>query len=310
MARPDLPLLGFGLPVSGSWATQHNMVHVAKKADELGYSSLWSFQRLLVPADRDLGPTYRSVHDPLVTLAHVAALTTTIRLGTAVINAPFSPPIVLAKQLTTLDHVSGGRLDAGLGLGWVREEFLAVGVPYAQRGARMEEYLACLRAIWTDDVVSFEGSSYSLPASRVRPQPVQRPHPPILLGGAAEPSLRRAGRLADGWISGSRQDLTQIGAAIATVRSAAEEVARDPDLLRFVVRGLVKVVDSSPSVRRPLEGTVEQVEGDLARLREQGVTEVFLDLNFDPDIGTPDADAERSMSYADTILEEFAPPRS
>jgi probable F420-dependent oxidoreductase len=310
MARPDIPLLGFGLPVSGSWATTRNMVHVAQKADELGYSSLWSFQRLLVPADRDLGPTYRSVHDPLVTLAHVAALTTTIRLGTAVVNAPFTPPIVLAKQLTTLDHLSGGRLDAGLGLGWVREEFLAVGVPYAQRGARMDEYLACLRTIWSDDVASFEGSFYTVPASRVRPQPVQRPHPPILLGGAAEPSLRRAGRVADGWISGSRQDLTQIGAAIATVRSAAQEAGRDPDRLRFVVRGLVKLVDSAGSVRRPLQGTVEQVEEDLARLREQGVTEVFLDLNFDPDIGTPDADAERSMSYADTVLEEFAPPPS
>jgi alkanesulfonate monooxygenase SsuD/methylene tetrahydromethanopterin reductase-like flavin-dependent oxidoreductase (luciferase family) len=110
--------LGFGLPVSGSWATPEAMVRVAQRAEQLGYTSLWTFQRLLHPAEGDWGPMYRSVHDPLVALAYVAAATERVRLGVAIVNVPFYAPIVLAKQLTTLDAVSAGRLDVGLGLGW------------------------------------------------------------------------------------------------------------------------------------------------------------------------------------------------
>src|SRR5205807_6917419 len=128
---------------------------------------------------------------------YVAAATETVRLGVAVVNLPFYAPVVLAKQLTTLDAVSAGRLDVGLGLGWAREEFVATGAPYTGRGARAEEFVACLKAIWTEDPVSYDGEHYQVPPSRVEPKPVQRPHPPVLLGGAAEPALRRAGRVAD-----------------------------------------------------------------------------------------------------------------
>ena len=132
------------------------------------------------------------------------------------VNAPFFSPILLAKQLTTLDELSGGRLDAGLGLGWAEPEFLAAGVPFARRGARIEEFVRCLKAIWTGDVVDFDGEFYRLPAGPGRPAPVQQPHPPLLMGGGAERALRRVGRLADGWISASRHDLRRIGADIAS----------------------------------------------------------------------------------------------
>jgi probable F420-dependent oxidoreductase len=308
-ARGDgLLRLGFGLPVSGSWATPDAMVHVARRAEELGYASLWTFQRLLVPAGRDLGPAYRSVLDPVVALASVAAATRTIRLGTALVNALFTPPVVLAKQLATLDAVSGGRLDAGLGLGWVREEFAAVGVPYESRGARMDDYLRCLRAIWTGDVVSYDGPFYSVPPARALPRPVQRPHPPLLLGGAALAALRRAGRFADGWISSSKHDLTRIGTDGDVVRRAAAEAGKDPAAVRVVVRGLVDLSDAvAEGSRRPLHGSAAQVRGDLDALAEQGVTEVFLDLNFSPRVGSPDADVARSLAYADGVLEAFAP---
>ena len=308
MTPAGLPLLGFGLPVSGSWATRESMAHVALRAEELGYASLWTFQRLLHPAEGEWGPQYHSVHDPIVTLAHVAALTRTVRLGTAIVNAPFLAPIVLAKQLTSLDVVSGGRLDAGLGLGWAAEEFAAAGVPYPRRGDRMEEYLRVLLAIWTEQVVTFQGDFYTVPPSRVRPRPVQRPHPPILLGGFAEPALRRAGRLAAGWISGSRQDLDRIGASIGTVRQAAREAGRDPDGLRFVVRGLVRLTDGPAGPDRPpLHGSAGQIRGDLAALAERGATEVFVDLNFDPQVGSTDADPAASLRYADAVLEALAP---
>jgi probable F420-dependent oxidoreductase len=304
----DLPLLGFGLPVSGVWATPDSMRRTARRAEELGYASLWTFQRVLSPVEIQLDPSYHSVLDPLASLAHVAGHTDTIGLGTATICAPFTAPALLAKALTSVDVLSGGRLTAGLGMGWMRQEYAAAGVPFERRGARMEEYLRCLEAIWTQDPAEFAGEFYSVPRSHVRPSPVQRPHPPILLGGAAAPALRRAGRLAQGWISSSRHDLTRIGADIQTVRDGAREAGRDPEAVRILVRGVVDLIDDAPrEQRRPLQGTREQVLDDLTALREQGVTEVFLDLNFSARVVSPDVDAEAALEYAERVLDAFAP---
>ena len=240
----DLPLLGFGLPVSGDWATPQTMRHVARRAEALGYASLWTYQRLLQPAEGELGPSHRSVLDPIVALTYVAGHTDRIRLGTATICAPFTAPVVLAKSLTSLDVLSDGRLTVGLGMGWLSQEHTAAGVPFERRGARLEEYLRCLEAVWTQDPVEFAGEFYTVPRSHVGPTPVQRPHPPVLLGGTAEPALRRAGRLAQGWIASSRQDLTGIGACISTVRDGARSAGRDPEAVRIVVRAVVDLVDS------------------------------------------------------------------
>jgi len=302
--------LGFGLPVSGSWATGPNQARIARGAEDLGYASLWTFQRLLHPATGDWAPAYHSVADPIVTLAYVAAATERVRLGLAVVNMPFYSPVLLAKALTTLDRVAAGRLDVGLGLGWSREEFAAVGVPYERRGARAEEFLACLRAIWAENVVDFRGEFYEIGPARVEPRPLQRPHPPLLLGGSAETALRRVGRLADGWISGSAHDLSRIGADIDGIRRAALEAGRRPDRLRFVVRGVVRLGSERRGAdgrRRPLTGSLAQIRGDLAALADSGVTEVFLDLNFDPEVVSPEADPEESMRRAGEVLEAFAP---
>jgi probable F420-dependent oxidoreductase len=300
--------LGFAVPVSGSWATPANCGEIALRAEELGYSSLWTFQRLLCPVDDDgqptLPPQYRSVNDPLATLAYLAALTTKPRLGMAVVNMPFYPPIVLAKMLTTIDLLSGGRLDAGLGIGWADEEYAAAGLSKERAAARAEDYLRCLKTIWTDDIVEYESEFYRVPRSRVEPKPVQRPHPPVLLGGAAPPALRRAGRLTAGWVSSSQADLSRIDESIAIVRDAARDAGRDPDELRFVCRGVVKVRTGE---RKPLMGSLDEIRGDLDELATKGVTETFIDLNFDPEIGSPDADPEVSMRRAHEVLEALAP---
>ncbi len=299
--------LGFAVPISGSWASPANCLEIARKAEELGYTSLWTFQRLLSPLDGDaplLAPQYRSVHDPLATLAFLAGQTTSARLGLAVVNMPYYAPIVLAKLLTTIDHLCGGRLDAGLGIGWSPHEFEAVGAPLGERGARAEDFLGCLRAIWTDEVVEYEGKFYRVPRSRVDPKPVQKPHPPVLLGGAAEAALRRAGRLADGWISSSREDLSRIGESVAIVRSAAVDAGRDPAALRFICRGVVKVRTGE---RAPLVGSLDDIGADLVDLATNGITETFIDLNFDPEIGSPDADPAASMRRAHDVLEALAP---
>lgn len=285
------------------------MLRVATRAEQLGYTGLWSFQRLLHPATGDWGPMYHAVHDPLVTLGFVAGATSRIRLGVAVVNMPFYAPITLAKPLTTLDIVSAGRLDVGLGLGWAREEFAAAGVPYERRGARGEDFVRCLQAIWGDNPVSYDGEFFSVPPALVDPKPVQRPHPPILLGGTAEPALQRAGRYADGWVSSSRHDLTRIGEAVSVIKAAADAAGRDAESLRFVVRGVVHLDhNGSPAAdRRPLSGSAGQIRADLESLAAQGITDVFFDPNFDPRIGSPDADPVEAADRADDLLETLAP---
>jgi probable F420-dependent oxidoreductase len=293
--------IGFAVPQSGPWATPENMRRIAVRAQELGYHELWTFQRVLYPVGHSMGPTYRSVHDPLVTLAYLAGITTTIRLGVAVVNA-FAQPVTLAKQLTTLQAVSGGRLTAGLGLGWLPEEFEAAGVGFAHRGSRGEEFVEVLRKAWTDDVVEHRGDFYRVPPSHVDPKP--SPVPPILLGGTAEVALRRAGRLADGWVSSSREDLASVGPRVETVRAAAGEAGRDPAALRIVCRGVTRIGPPAAD-RRPLTGSVDQIRADVCALAAAGVTEVFHDLNFDPAIVT--ASPGEAMDRAEAALEALAP---
>jgi probable F420-dependent oxidoreductase len=305
--------LGFAVPTAGSWATPDRMVELATRAEQLDYASLWTFQRLLFPADEAEAanprwqPVYRSVHDPLVTLSFLAAHTSRARLGIAVLNMPWYSPILLAKLATSLDHVSGGRLDLGLGLGWSQVEYDAAGAPFERRGERADDFLACLRAIWTDDPVDYESEFHLVRQARVHPRPVQQPHPPVLLGGAAPAALRRAGRLSQGWISSSGADLSNIGSQIAIVREAATAAGRDADALRFVCRGVVRVRPAGAEQRRPLTGSLDEVRADLAEIAEQGVTEVFVDLNFDREIGSPDADPDVSMRRAHEVLEALAP---
>jgi probable F420-dependent oxidoreductase len=305
--------LGFAVPTSGSWATPDHMVELAQSAEGLGYASLWTFQRLLFPADDAetanprWQPVYRSVHDPLITLGFLAAHTTRVRLGVAVLNMPWFSPILLAKQATTLDHVSGGRLDLGLGLGWSQLEYDAAGAPFERRGERADDFLACLTAIWTQDPINYVSEFHPVRGAYVHPRPLQQPHPPVLLGGAAPPALRRAGRLAQGWISSSGTDLSTIGTSIAIVRDAATAAGRDAAALRFVTRGVVRVREAGQEQRRPLSGSLEEIRGDLAVIASQGVTELFVDLNFDREIGSPEADPDVSMRRAHEVLDALAP---
>ena len=302
--------IGFGAPVSGAWATPENLADFAARAEQAGYDSLWTFQRLVVPVESHMEPVYHSVLDPIAAHGYVAACTSRIRLGIAVVNLPFVSPAVLAKQAVTLDILSGGRLDLGLGNGWMPEEFEAAGAPMARRGARAAEYVAALHALWADRVTSFSGEFYSVPASRVEPKPVQRPGPPILLGGTARAALERAGRISAGWVTSSRTDLTRIGDGIGIVRSAAREAGRDPETVRIVCRGVVRAgqeVTGRDGARLLLSGSYERIREDTRWLADQGVTEVFYDLNWDPQIGSPDVDPAAAVQRAGEILDALKP---
>ena len=297
--------LGFGIPVSGSWATPANISEIARAAERLGYASLWSFQRTLYPADDSIPVPYRSVHDPIAVSGYLAGVTEQIRIGIAIVNLPFYSPLLLAKMLTSIDVLSEGRLDAGLGLGWNPDEFAAAGVPIERRGARAEDFLAALRTIWTEDPVEYHGEFYDVPPGRVDPRPAQHPHPPILLGGGAEPALRRVGRLADGWISSSRFPAANVPGAVQTIREAAETAHRDPANIRIIIRGSVRVRDNDEE--QALSGTVEKIKRDFEAYAQAGATELFIDLNFDEQIGSPAADPAESMRRAHAALEAFAP---
>jgi probable F420-dependent oxidoreductase len=298
-------LLGFGLPVSGAWAKPQHIRDVAVEAESLGYHSLWSFQRLLHPVDEDWGPAYHAVLDPLAPLAFTAAATTRIRLGVAVVNLPYYSPLLLSKALTTVDVLSDGRLDVGLGIGWSPLEFAGVGASMKGRGARAEEFVAFLDATWTQAEPEFAGEHYTLPRCTVEPKPVQRPRPPVLMGGGADVALRRIGRIADGWISSSRADLATIDRSIDLVRESASEAGRDPATLRFVVRGVVRLTEQDLDERAPLQGSADQVRDDLAALARHGVTELFVDCNWDPE--TVSVDAEAGVAHAMRVLRTLAP---
>ena len=298
-------LISFGAPVSGAWGEPGALGQFAQRAEELGYHGLWAFQRLLVGADQQLGPEYQSVLDPLLALSYAAALTSRIRLGVAVINLPYLAPAYLAKQASTLDVLSHGRAEIGLGTGWSEPEFRATGSDPAPRGRRTEEYLAVLRSLFVDETASFEGQIYSLPPSRMAPRPVQAGGPPILLGGTADAALRRAGRIAAGWVSSSRARLADIERGAQVVRRAAEEAGRDPDEVRIVVRGVVRA--GVRDDRFPLSGDWEQIRAGARLYAEAGVTELFYDLNWDPLVGGPAVDPGAAADRAEEIVTALAP---
>jgi probable F420-dependent oxidoreductase len=226
-------------------------------------------------------------------------MTSTIRLGTAVLIMPYFTPILLAKQLATLDLVSGGRLDVGLGIGWSEDEYEAVGVPFRQRGRRGDEFLRCLKAIWTEDPVEFAGEFYRVPRAQVEPHSVQQPHPPILIGGYGETVIDRVVPFGDGFLGGNVR-LERVQPLIQKLAEAAERARRDPRTLHIVCRGSFRLQSQPQGTgRRPLWGTLAEIQEDLLRYAEAGVTELFLEANFNVE---PD-----QVERASEAMEALAP---
>jgi len=188
--------IGLVLPQAGQQATRENVIQMAKNAESEGFDSLWVFERLLWPInpqtpyvgtpDGSLPIEYQIMLDPLETLTYVAANTNKIALGTSVIDMLFHNPVILARRLATLDILSEGRSIAGFGIGWSKDEYQASNIPFQNRGKRADEFIQVLKRIWTDDVVEFKGKYYSIPASKIGPKPIQKPHPPVYLGSLAQ----------------------------------------------------------------------------------------------------------------------------
>ncbi|WP_350275416.1 TIGR03619 family F420-dependent LLM class oxidoreductase [Kribbella sp. HUAS MG21] len=284
--------LGLTLPTIGVGTSTAAITEVAQEAERIGLDSVWTSERLLNPVDGAFGigatePTplpdgYRSVYDPLETLAYVAARTSTIALGTSVLDLLLHSPVVLGRRLVTLDQLSGGRLLAGVGVGWMAAEFEAVGVPTERRGARLEEYIAVLRALWGPDPVAHDGAFYTIAPSWYGPKPVVPGGVAVLAGAMAPAAIERAGRLGLG-LNPIMMTWEMFEGSVSTFRDAAAKAGHDPASLPIVVRVNGEVTAAPLDDRQPLTGSVEQVLDDLARVARSGVDHVFWSAGEDVD---------------------------
>jgi probable F420-dependent oxidoreductase len=280
----------------GPATTPEANVTVARRAEELGYSSLWVTERLLWPLDPQskypgtpdgsLPEVYKRALDPLETLTFVAAHTSRIAVGTSVLNMPYYNPVVLARRLTTLDVLSGGRLKVGLGLGWSKDEYDAIGASFTKgRGRRADEFLQVLKAIWTTDPVEFEGEFFHIPRSIIGIKPAQQPHPPIYLGQFIPTALRRVAKYADGWhpIAGL-PPMTEIPRMTEELKRLTQDAGRDPAKMAVSLRAIVAITPQPLGEGRwAFTGSLDEIKRDVETVREWGIDELSFDPTFSPD---------------------------
>jgi probable F420-dependent oxidoreductase len=287
--------LGFALPQVGKHAGPESLLQVARRAEELGFDGLWVLDRILYPVnprqpypigDGSLPVQYKQVLDPLETLTFAAAHTRRIGLGTSVLNLPWYNPVLLARRLTTLEVLSGGRLTVGFGLGWSPDEYEAAGVPMRERGKRADELIRALKTIWTTDPVEFHGEYYHIPKSFIGPKPVQKPHPRIFMAAYTPGAMKRIARAADGWFPVGIP-ISAVEGMFDGIRTMAKEFGRDPAALELIVRANVEF-SAAPveKDRADFTGTVEQIAEDIAATRKIGANEIVFDVQFSPRVDT------------------------
>jgi probable F420-dependent oxidoreductase len=286
---------GFALPQVGPAVGPEALVTVAKRAEELGFDSLWVLDRILWPVnprapypigDGSLPAKYKSVLDPLETLTFAAAHTRRVALGTSVLNLPWYTPVLLARQLTTLDILSGGRLKVGFGIGWSPDEYEAAGAAWQERGKRADEMIQALKKIWTTDPVEFQGKYYRIPKSVIGPKPVQKPHPPIYMAAYTPSAMKRVAAEANGWFPVGIP-LSGIGPLFEEIKGMAKEAARDPSALGLIVRANVEIHDTPIQKDRvDFSGNLEQIAEDVKTTQKLGAAEIVLDVQFSPRVET------------------------
>jgi len=232
------------LPTASPMATAPLLDAVAAGAEERGVGTIWVGEHVVLfdayesrypYADdgRMPAPSGSGLLEPMVALTYLAARTSTVRLGTAMLLLPQRNPVYTAKEVSTLDWLSDGRVDLGIGVGWLKEEFDVLNVPWEQRGRRTDEYLQVLRTLWLDETSSFQGEVYDLPACQMFPKPLQQP-PPIHIGGETPAALRRVARHGQGWHTFNRSP-DELAAGLAALDQELDKVGRNRDELRITV---------------------------------------------------------------------------
>ncbi|MGF1597561.1 MAG: LLM class F420-dependent oxidoreductase [Acidimicrobiales bacterium] len=274
---------------TGPYVDAARGVELVQAGEAAGFESAWTIEHTVVPAGYDSAYPYSEdgkmaggvedlpLPDPLIWMAYMAGVTSTIRFGTAILILPQHNPVITAKQVATLDHLSGGRIMLGIGVGWMREEFDAIGASFDDRGPRTDEYVAAMRELWTADRPTFHGQFVHFDDSYCRPQPVQDSIP-IIIGGDSKVAARRAGRLGDGYFParGAPAELFDLA------RRTAEEHGRDPDALEFTA-------------------AVPDDIDDLPALAAMGVTRVAVPVSPVAGLATVIKTPDDASAWAETI---------
>ncbi len=321
---------GFEAPGTGRLAGPDALTRVARHGEELGFEHVSLGDHIVVPRTIDSTYPYTDSGDfagvwahtegstdtgimfeQLTVLAYLAACTDTIRLLSSVSVLPYREPVLTAKILSTIDVLSGGRLDVGCGAGWMEEEFVALqSPPYARRGAVTNEYIAAFKTLWTADDPEFAGEFVSFANIAFEPKPVQKPHPPIWIGGESPPAVRRAARHADVWYPFGNNPrhlldtLERLKAGIDGLRDETEKAGRDRDAVRIAYSAEMFYTDAGPQYtidgnRHLLTGEPEQVAEDIAAMADLGVEQLMLDYQG-PTI-------DETMSRMDRFATEVRP---
>lgn len=274
---------------TGQYTDPDKAVELLQAAEEAGFESAWTVEHTVLPENYESPYPYSTdgktgggrndipLPDPLIWLAYVAAQTSTIKLGTGILILPQHNPVMAAKQIATLDVMARGRVLLGIGAGWLKEEFDVLGVEFAARGARMEEYVAVLRALWSEETPSFNGDFTRFAPVYCRPQPVNG-NVPVIVGGHSKAAARRAGRIGDGFFParGVSEEL------IALARSSAIDVGRDPDALE-ITASLPETVD------------------DIPHLAKLGVDRILVPVTPTPGMGSWVKNPDDALKWRDQI---------
>jgi probable F420-dependent oxidoreductase len=311
---------GFNLPNSGTLAAPEIMVRIAQEGEALGYDYLTLTDHIALPDLAEPGYPYSESgafysadsahrHEMLTGAAWLAGITRRLRLVLAVLVVPHRPAVLAAKQLATIDVLSGGRLTVGIGAGWLKAEFDAVVVtPFAERGAVTDEYVAAFKTLWTERKPRIAGRYVQYDGLVMAPCPVQLPHPPIWVGGESGPSLRRAARFGDAWYPiGSNQrhlldTLPRYRAGIERLRGASEAAGRRRDAVGLTYRvkryGEAVAPLATDGNRRLFSGSEAELVGDIHALADLGVTAIDFDFER-PD---PDAVVAEMRDFKERVL--------
>ena len=305
---------GFYLPTRGRTATPEALETLVRRGETLGFHSVMIADHIVFPTTitsrypytvDGAFPGQGDALEQLALMAFIAGKTTTLRLVTSVMILPYRHPVATAKALATIDVLSRGRVTVGVGVGWLREEFEALGAPdFSRRGAVSDEHLRIFKALWTQSPASFVGEFYRFEGVRCLPSPVQKPHPPIWVGGHSRAALRRVARLADGWHpvgANPAVPLTprELSALLDDLRRLTEAEGRDPSTLTISFKAPIYDAGGgrgggSGAQRRPFSGAAEQVASDIAAYAGLGVGELIFDF--------------RSENLAESVerMEQFA----
>jgi probable F420-dependent oxidoreductase len=274
---------------TGRYVDPAQAIELAQAAEAVGFDSLWTVEHTVVPGGYGSAYPYDDsgkmaggrddipLPDPLIWMAYVAAVTERIKLATGIMILPQHNPVTVAKQVATLDYMSGGRILLGIGVGWLKEEFDALGVPFEARGRRTDEYMGALRELWGAEKPTFDGEFVSFKDAYCRPQPVNG-SVPIIVGGHSKAAARRAGRLGDGFFParGASKELFDLA------RAAASEAGRDPDKLEITV-------------------SMPETLDDIPELSAAGVNRILVPVSPMAGLKTVIANPDEALTWRDTI---------